>query len=113
MDFSQSETIDGLECGRYQSVDPMLLPPLYMAYTLSDGEPTEIFHNDLQSRYAAGDALVVDTMSKLSELTNQAVDALHNDDHLLFARLMDQNFDFRLTQKLGKISCRVIRPIVS
>jgi len=158
MDFSQSETIDGLECGRYQSVDPMLLPPLYMAYTLSDGEPTEIFHNDLQSRYAAGDALVVETMSKLSELTNQAVDALHNDDHLLFARLMDQNFDFRaamstlnphhiamietarscgvsakyagsggaivgvcsdesafeqLTQKLGKISCRVIRPIVS
>lgn len=95
MDFSESVMIDGLDCGRYQPIDPMLLPPLYMAYTLSDSEPTEIFHNDLQSRYAAGEPLVVDTMSSLVSLTNQAVDALQNGDHRLFGALMDKNFDLR------------------
>jgi len=95
MDFGQSESIDGLTCGLYEPLDPSLLPPLYMAYTLCESEPTEIFHNDLQARHANGEKLVVDTMRKMVSLTNTAVEALHSGDHSLFSKLMDQNFDLR------------------
>jgi len=36
MDFSREHTriINGLECGQYETLDPMLLPPVYVAFSL-------------------------------------------------------------------------------
>ncbi len=95
MDFAGMDSIDGYLCGDYQSLDTGLLPPLYLAYSLDEGEPTEVFHNDLRSRYNAGDALVVNAMQEFAELSDQAVYALKQSDYGLFGRLMDKNFDLR------------------
>jgi len=42
MDFSSGavEQANGLRCGRYERLDPDLLPPLYVAYSTDYSEPT-------------------------------------------------------------------------
>ena len=47
MDFANAEVVDGYSCGRYQELSTELLPPLYLAYSDTGGEPTEVFHNCL------------------------------------------------------------------
>jgi len=95
MDFSQLESIGGYQCGRYQSIDASLLPPLYLAYSVNGGEPTEVFHNDLRARYNTGETLVVNAMRELAALTDQSLAALNQGDTELFNQLLDRNFDIR------------------
>ena len=58
MDFARDrmQTVCNFDCGRYEPLDPGLLPPLYLAYTAEEAEPTEVFHNNLRARYEAGRA---------------------------------------------------------
>lgn len=95
MDFSQTSTIDGYVCGHYAELDTTQLPLLYMAYSIDGGEPTEVFHNDLQARYNAGEKAVVDAMTELAALTDEALSALQSADYQLLSRCMDRNFDIR------------------
>ena len=50
MDFARERMSEhgGLRCGVYEAMDPGLLPPLYLAYSVDAGEPTEVFHDDLR-----------------------------------------------------------------
>lgn len=91
----QCETIDGLECGSYESLDPSLLPPLYVAFSREAGEPTEMTHAPLRARYNRGDATVLAAMRRFAELTDAACNALQAGDHAEFSRLMDGNYDLR------------------
>ena len=97
MDFAQdrAEQQDGYECGVYESVDPGLLPPLYIAYSTEAGEPTEVIHNNLRARFEQGEADVVEAMKKFAKLTVAAREALRlgNAEHL--GELIDENFDLR------------------
>jgi glucuronokinase len=97
MDFDPAARRDiaGLACGVYESLDPALLPPLYLAYHTRIAEPTEIVHNDLRARYQRGDAAVVEAMEKFADLTVQAKAALLAGDTDSLSRLMDANFDLR------------------
>ncbi len=97
MDFSEQrvERICGLECGVYEPLDPRWLPPLYLAYNTEAGEPTEVPHADLRSRYLKGDPQVVAAMGRFAELTDQAREALENGDSQTLGRLIDANFDLR------------------
>jgi len=95
MDFAYNDNIDGYICGRYERVSAEILPPLYLAYSDTGGEPTEVFHNNLRERYNAGEASVVNAMQQLIELTDQSLLALENKQHDVFSELMDQNFDIR------------------
>ena len=95
MDFSQMEKVDGYDCGRYQPIDPDLLPPVYVAYRPESSEPTEVFHNDLRARFDAGERKVVDAMKRFAELTDQANEALLNSDRIALSSLLDANFDCR------------------
>jgi glucuronokinase len=97
MDFAreQMEEICGLQCGRYEPLDPRLLPPLYIAYKTEVGEPTEVLHSDLRARYAQGEAAVVAAMARFAELTVQARQALLAGDAERLGRLINANFDLR------------------
>lgn len=97
MDFSKEsmQQLDGYWCGRYEPLDPKLLPQIYVAYNTEVSEPTEIFHNDIRGRYHRGDAMVVAAMTNLAELTNQARDCLINGRSGELGQLMDANFDIR------------------
>ncbi|MBI1313732.1 GHMP kinase [bacterium] len=97
MNFAEAhcETIDGFECGTYESLNPALLPPLYVAFSREAGEPTELTHAPLRARYNRGDAAVVSAMKQFAELTDAACDALQTGNHAEFSRLMDENYDLR------------------
>lgn len=97
MDFDRSREHDvaGLRCFRYEPLDPGLLPPLYVAHHETLGEPTEIFHNNIRERFNAGDAKVVDAMTRFARLAADGRDALLARDDERLARLVNENFDTR------------------
>jgi glucuronokinase len=97
MDFAREvmRTDCGYQCGIYERLDPAWLPPLYIAYCVEGGEPTEVLHNPLRARYNQGDPEVVDAMQKFASLAAQARTALLHRDRELLSRLMDENFDTR------------------
>jgi glucuronokinase len=99
MDFDRAtmEEIDGLRCGAYQPLDPAMLPPLYLAYSTNVSEPTEVFHNDLRARYVQGEPAVVEAMTRFAALAAEAKDALLVGDARRLGRLIDANFDLRLS----------------
>jgi glucuronokinase len=97
MDFAREvmRTESGYLYGVYERLDPALLPPLYLAYGVDTGEPTEVFHNPLRARYNQGDPDVVAAMQKFAHLTEQARAALLRRDAARLSELMDENFNTR------------------
>lgn len=94
---SQEQTIDGLRCYAYEPMDPAHLPPLYVAYHRELSEPTEIFHNDIRSRYRRGDTEVIGAMDKFADLAALGRAALLAGDQAQLGKLIDANFDLRCT----------------
>ncbi|MEE2685305.1 MAG: GHMP kinase [Planctomycetota bacterium] len=97
MDFTESALREqqGLCYGQYEKLDASILPPLYVAYADELGEPTEVVHNDLQSRFQQGDVELVQAMQQLADITQQARGCLENGDGEQFGRLLDENFSIR------------------
>jgi glucuronokinase len=97
MDFARErmEEHAGLRCGVYEAMDPRLLPPLYLAYSVEAGEPTEVFHDNLRARFQQGEPAVLEAMVRLADLAAQARSALIEGDAERFGRLLDANFDLR------------------
>lgn len=97
MDFSPEKMTEraGLRCGTYETLDPAILPPLYVAYSADESEPTEVVHNNLRMRYDSGDKAVVDAMRQFANYAQQARDALLVSDFATFGRLVNANFDLR------------------
>ena len=99
MDFSEekSERMQGFSCGHYEPLDVELLPPLYVAYSTNVSEPTEIIHNNLRERFDRGEPDVVDAMGQFAQLTVEARKAILDGDGQRLERLIDENFDLRLS----------------
>jgi glucuronokinase len=97
MDFAKDRLTEqmGLLCGVYESLDPELLPPIYVAYSADVSEPTEAVHNPLRARFQAGDPAVVAAMQKFASLAAEAREALLNHDSARLAAIMDENFNTR------------------
>ena len=80
MDFDR-EHMEKHGFGRYEPLDPTLLPRCYVAYTTRLSEGTEVFHNDIRSRFRRNDPEVVDAMAESFEsssgpLAERLMDAL-------------------------------------
>lgn len=88
--------------GLYQPIDPALLPPLYVAYTTRLSEGTEVFHNDIRSRWENGDPEVRAAMQTWAGLAAQARDLILAGRGREIGPLLDANFDLR--KKLYRIS---------
>ena len=97
MDFDPScaRVVDGLTCYRYEPLDPALLPPLYIGYHGSLGEPTERFHDDIRGRFNRGDRQVVEAMKRFAGLAASGREAVLSRDGVRLSRLIDANFDTR------------------
>ncbi len=109
MDFDR-QVMERQGFGHYQSLDPALLPPLYIAYRTDLSEGSEVFHNNIRHRFDAGEAEIVEAMQFWADLTDQARVALESGDHQRLGSLMDANFD-RRTQlyKLSEGNLRLVR----
>jgi glucuronokinase len=97
MDFSQvqEQVSGGLTHYYYQPMNPALMPNIYIAYHTALSEPTEVFHNDIRSRYNRGEKVVVDAMQHFAELAEEGRKALLAGDVDLLGVLIDNNFDTR------------------
>lgn len=88
--------------GRYEELDPGLLPPLYIAYRADLSEGTEVLHNDLRGRFNHGEPAVLAAMHYWADLADQVRDCLLRRDLRRVPELLDRNFDKR--RELCRIS---------
>lgn len=95
MDFSDMHMRDGFLCGTYERIDPALLPPVYLAYNVGFGEPTEVLHNDLRAQFEAKEPTALAAMRRLAGIADESNDAIRNGDANSLGRLIDENFNVR------------------
>ncbi|MCC5829929.1 MAG: hypothetical protein JJU36_10830 [Phycisphaeraceae bacterium] len=88
--------------GHYESLDPALLPPLFIAFHDNLAEGTEVTHNDLRSRFNRGDPTVVAAMRDFAGFAQESRDLIVAGRGTEIGPLMDANFNLR--SKLVRIS---------
>src|SRR5262249_8793515 len=101
MDFSQT-LMESQGYGNYESMDPGLLPRVFVAYRTNLSEGTEVFHTNVRERWRRGDPEIVEAMRTWAGYAEQGRAALIERNYELFDRLIDANFDLR--SRIYKIS---------
>lgn len=111
MDFAPERKFSdcGYDCYHYEPLDPNLLPPLYLAYTRDQSEPTEALHNPLRARFHQGDPQVVSAMLEFASYAAEARAALLQRDVARLGELMNMNFDLR--RKICELSPSHVRMV--
>lgn len=101
MDFNRGH-LEKQGCGIYEELDPALLPKVYVAYTKQLSEGTEVFHNDIRSRWNRGEREVVSAMYHWAGLAERVKQLLLAGRGREIGPLLNENFDLR--RRLYKIS---------
>jgi glucuronokinase len=101
MDFNRGH-LEKEGCGIYEELDPALLPNVYVAYTKQLSEGTEVFHNDIRSRWNRGEREVVSAMYRWAGLAERVKEMLRDGRGREIGPLLNENFDLR--RRLYKIS---------
>lgn len=101
MDFNRG-LIEKRGYGEYLELDPTLLPPLYVAYTKQLSEGTEVFHNDIRSRWNRGEREIVSAMYHWAGLAERVKELLLAGRGRDIGPLLNENFDLR--RRLYKLS---------
>jgi len=101
MDFNRGH-LEKEGCGIYEELDPALLPNVYVAYTRQLSEGTEVFHNDIRSRWTRGEREVVSAMYRWAGLAERVKGMLLAGRGREIGPLLNENFDLR--RRLYKIS---------
>jgi glucuronokinase len=94
MDFEKKH-LEKNNFGKYESIDPALLPNLYLAYKIELGKVSGTVHNNLREKYDKGDKLVHDTLDEIASLAEQGHTAILNKDYETLKKLINLNFDLR------------------
>lgn len=56
------------DAAHYHRLDPHKLPPLFVAWDLAPGQPSDVAHSNIRQRWLDGDATVRATMARFAEL---------------------------------------------
>ena len=97
--------------GRYEEMDPKLLPSLYVAYRSDLSQCTEVFHNNIRERFERNDRMVVSSMRFWARLTDEVKKCLETDKAEKIGELLNANFDRR--RKIYRISSGNIEMVES
>ncbi len=103
MNFDK-ELLERNNHGIYESLDPALLPRLYMAYNTELGKESGRVLNDIRLRYEKGDKTVIRTLERIAELAELGKKAIIGRDEETLHQLINENFDLR--KKIMNISER-------
>ncbi|CAL8464332.1 g3867 [Coccomyxa elongata] len=110
MDFDQ-EHMQAHGCGRYESLDPALLPRLWLVHVAEPSDSGAV-HSDVRRRWQRGDPDVADAMAAFADIAQAGRRALETGDRAGLAQLMDRNFDTRRQlfgdEVLGKVNLHMI-----
>lgn len=96
MDFDR-ELMQRQGYGHYEELDVRLLPPLYVAYRAELAEGTEVFHNNIRSRWERGEPEVVEAMKSWARMTGDVRDLLLKGGGAQIGSLVNAGFDLRRT----------------
>jgi glucuronokinase len=94
MDFSR-DLMERQGYGAYESLEPALLPNMYVAVRTSLSEGTEVFHSNLRERWMRGDPEVVEAMQTWAGYAAEGRECLFSRNYGRFRELIDANFDLR------------------
>ncbi len=94
MDFNK-EYMEKHKTGKYERLDPKLLPKLYVAYKTDLGKVSGAVLNDIRVRFERGDKKAVETLNQIADCAEQGKLAIQNRDTKNLNKLIDQNFDLR------------------
>jgi glucuronokinase len=94
MDF-EKEHLQEYGYGKYQSIDPALLPKLYLAYKVELGKVSGAVLNNIREKYEKGDSLVTGTLAELAAVAEQGRESILKQDYDSLNKLIDKNFDLR------------------
>jgi len=94
MDLSESH-FQRRGFGVYESLDPGLLPPLYLAFDPGLGKVSGRVLHPIQEGYARGDAEIRATLKELAGLAEEGKSVLMRREYDRFQVLMDKNFELR------------------
>lgn len=94
MDFARDH-MDKQGHGRYERLDPRLLPPLYVAYRRDLGKESSTAHIKVRDLYERGDQQVVQTMAEIASLADIAREMMEGRHHDGLAEVINRNFDLR------------------
>lgn len=94
MDFER-EFMERHGHGRYEQMDPAVLPRLYIAYRSDLSQGSEVFHNDFRERFRRRDPEVIDAIAYWGELTDQVRNLLSAGRGSEIGPLLNDNFDRR------------------
>lgn len=94
MDF-EKDIMESQGHGNYESIDPMLLPKLYIAYKTNLGKVSGAVFNDVKARFLEGESLVVDTLGEIGQVAAVGKKAILDGNHDHLAKLINKNFDLR------------------
>jgi galactokinase/mevalonate kinase-like predicted kinase len=87
--------MDFAGAGRYEPLDPLLLPPLIVAWRAETAADSGPLHSDLRVRFARGDDAVVSELARAAAAAHEARAALLAADHGAVRRGVDATFDAR------------------
>ncbi len=94
MDFNR-ELLTRQGYGRYEPLNLNLLPPIYIAYRNDFSENSDVFHNDIRSRFERGEPEVIAAMTFWADLTDQVRALLLKGAGSEIGPLLNTSFDRR------------------
>lgn len=94
MDFDQT-LMDSRQYGRYESIDPTRLPPLYIAYDPCRAEVSGRYHGKLRVLFEEKKADIVAAMDDFAAYAEEGYLALIRGDLDTVRKLINANFDLR------------------
>lgn len=94
MDFDKA-TVQSTGHGIYESLDPLLLPNLYIAYKTELGKVSGKMFNNVRARFEEGDEFVVNTLDRIAGIAEEGRKAIEKKNVRKLMDLMNENFDQR------------------
>ncbi len=94
MDF-EKKYLEKNNHGKYEPIDPLHLPKLYLAYKVQLGKVSGKVLNTIKQRYDNGEESIHKTLSEIAELAKKGKEAILNHDYKQLNYLINENFDLR------------------
>lgn len=94
MDFEKSY-LKKHNYGKYERLDPSLLPNLYIAYKTTLSKVSGTVLSNIREQYEKGDPLVVDTLARIAQCAEDGRKAIEEGDIHTLGENMNRNFDLR------------------
>jgi len=101
MDFDRHHFFEN-GFGKYEKMEPNLLPNLFIAYKTELGKESGKVLNDIRVRFEKGDPTVINTLQQIADCAEEGKSALLQRDYDKLNQLINLNFDLR--RKIMRLS---------